>query len=215
MCIRDRVDVTELQTLKKAVRASRTLELEKGILERAREVAASNAMLDAQHRHLRRLFEQAPGFIAVLRGPLHVFDLVNESYRQLIGHRDVVGKPVRQALPEIQGQGFYELLDRVYASGEPYVGRSIRVLLQRTPDAPPEERWIDLVYQPVLEEDGSVSGILAQGHDMTEQHLAQEEMRRYRAQLEQLLSERTQDLLQSRAEHEQTRAQLELSLIHI
>ncbi|MCH2241749.1 MAG: PAS domain-containing protein [Aquabacterium sp.] len=203
------VDVTELQTLKQAMRASRTMELEKGILERAREVAASNAMLDAQHRHLRRLFEQAPGFIAVLRGPLHVFDLVNESYRQLIGHRDVVGKTVRQALPEVEGQGFFELLDRVYASGEPYVGRSIRVLLQRTPDAPPEERWIDLVYQPVLEDDGSVSGILAQGHDMTEQHQAQEEMRRYRTQLEQLLSERTQDLLQSRAEHEQTRAQLE------
>jgi PAS domain S-box-containing protein len=203
------VDVTELQTLKKAVRASRALELEKGILDRARELAASNAMLDAQHRHLRRLFEQAPGFIAVLRGPLHVFDLVNEAYRQLIGHRDVVGKTVREALPEIEGQGFFELLDRVYATGEPYVGRQLRVLLQRTPGAAPEERWVDLVYQPVLEEDGTVSGILAQGHDMTEQHLAQQEMQRYRTRLEQLLSERTQALMQSRADHEQTRAQLE------
>ena len=206
------VDVTELQTLRRTLRATRIgheLEMEKGILDRAREVAASNAVLDAQHRHLRRLFEQAPGFIAVLRGPLHVFDLVNESYRQLVGHRDLVGKPVREALPEIAGQGFYELLDRVYASGEAYVGRDIRVLLQRTPDAPAEERWIDFVYQPVLEDDGSVSGILAQGHDMTEQHQAVEELQRYRLQLERLLSERTQALAQSRAEHAETRAQLE------
>ncbi|WKB53602.1 PAS domain-containing protein [Eleftheria terrae] len=206
------VDVTELQTLKKAVRAAeqaRRNEIEASVLQRAQAVQAAHRTLDVQHRQLRRLFEQAPGFIAVLRGPLHVFDLVNQAYYQLVGHRDILGKPVREALPEVAGQGFFELLDRVLETGEAFVGRGMRVQVQPEPGGPLQERYVDLVYQPVLEADGSVSGIFAQGHDITEQRRAEEERERYRCRLETLVHERTAALERSQAEHAQTQAQLQ------
>lgn len=79
-------------------------------------------MLAERHRaeeltRLQQLFQQAPGIIAVLRGPHHIFDIANEAYQLLVGHRDILGKPVREALPEVNGQGFFELLDEVYATG--------------------------------------------------------------------------------------------------
>jgi PAS domain-containing protein len=88
-------------------------------------------------KRLARQFESAPGFIAVLRGPEHVFELTNASYRRLIGNRDdVVGRTIREALPDIAGQGFYELLDQVYQSGRTYVGRRTPITLQTEGSTP-------------------------------------------------------------------------------
>jgi PAS domain-containing protein len=88
-------------------------------------------ILKSERKHLLGLFNQAPGFIAVLSGLDHVFQLVNEAYYQLVGHREIVGKPVREALPDIMGQSFEELLDKVYASGTPFVGKGMRFEAQR------------------------------------------------------------------------------------
>ncbi|HEX8384904.1 MAG TPA: PAS domain S-box protein [Rubricoccaceae bacterium] len=121
-------------------------------------------------------FDQAPAFIAVLRGPDHVFEYVNQAYLQLVGFRDVLGAPAREALPEVEGQGFFELLDRVYESGEPFVGTEVPISLQREPGAPPEERFVDFVYQPLLGPNGSVRGILAQGVDATDRVLAHRDL---------------------------------------
>ena len=112
--------------------------------------------------------------MAVLRGPDHVFEITNAGYLQLIGHRDVIGKPVREALPEIDGQGFFELLDEVYSTrrgvcrhgacrADPAASRVRRL----------EERFLDFVYQPMRDADGAVSGIFVQGHDITDQKLAE------------------------------------------
>ncbi len=128
------------------------------------------AQLARERQHFRQLMQQAPGFVAVGHGPSHVFELVNNAYYQLVGHRDIIGKPVREALPELAGQGFYELLDQVFASGEPFIGRAMPILLQPEPDAPPVQRHIDFIYQPIMDEDGQVSGIFVQGHDVTEAH---------------------------------------------
>jgi PAS domain-containing protein len=80
---------------------------------------------EEENERLVTLFEQAPGIIAVLRGPDHVFEITNRSYLQLVGHRALVGKAVRDALPEVQGQGFFELLDHVYRTGQPFVGHAV------------------------------------------------------------------------------------------
>src|SRR5580692_7796666 len=90
------------------------------------------ADLVAERNTFADVFKRSPSFMAILRGPQHIFELVNDRYLQLIGNRDVLGKPVREALPDIDGQGFFELLDAVYAGGEPYVGKDVRVMLQRT-----------------------------------------------------------------------------------
>jgi PAS domain S-box-containing protein len=139
-------------------------------------VEAERRRLDEAER-LRQLFDRAPGFMAVVRGPDHVFEMMNRSYLQLVGHRNLIGKPVREALPEVEGQGFFELLDEVYRSGEPYRGRSMPIQLQRTPGAAPEERLVDFIFQPIREANGSVSGIFAEGYDVTEQQLAESKLR--------------------------------------
>src|SRR3954451_13792102 len=91
--------------------------------------------LEAETERLRGMFDQAPGFMALLSGPDHVFQSTNTAYLQLIGHRNLVGKSVREAVPEAEGQGFLDLLDQVYRNGEAYVGRGIAVDLQRSPGA--------------------------------------------------------------------------------
>jgi signal transduction histidine kinase/CheY-like chemotaxis protein len=120
-------------------------------------------------RTLQTWFDNAPGFIALLRGPDHVLEMVNRAYYQLVGHREILGKPVAEALPEIRSQGFNELMDQVYESAQPFIGRAVPVRIQKSPGAPLVERFIDLVYQPVYDAQGRVTGIFAQGHDVTEQ----------------------------------------------
>jgi signal transduction histidine kinase len=117
---------------------------------------------------LADLFEQAPAFFALLNGPEHTFKMVNGPYLQLIGHRSLLGKTVREAVPEAEGQGFIKLLDGVYRTGTPFVGRGTPIQLARTPDHPLELRYMDFVYQPKREPDGSVSGIIVLGVDVTD-----------------------------------------------
>jgi PAS domain S-box-containing protein len=151
------------------------------LLENARE-----ARREAEHeRHrYREAFNHAPAFVAVLSGPEHRFVFANPAYRRLIGGRRVVGRPLLDALPEMSDQPFPALLDRVLATGERYVGREVRVLLSEpggevTGPAEPTaaesapdgltERYVDFVYEPVREADGSVTGIFVHGVDVTEQ----------------------------------------------
>ena len=126
--------------------------------------------LEAERKSLRLMFEQAPGFIAMLSGPEHRFTMVNEAYRTLVAARDVVGRTVAEALPEVVEQGFVRLLDQVYASGEPHIGRGAPVHLQHGPDGVLTELYLDFIYQPIVAGDGVTSGIFIQGHDVTEQH---------------------------------------------
>jgi PAS domain S-box-containing protein len=124
----------------------------------------------AEVDRLRQLFAQSPSFIAVLRGPEHRFEMTNPGYQRLIGHRDVIGKTVREALPEIDGQGFFEFLDSVYAKGEPVTGQSAQVTILRAPDGVPEPRYVDFVYQPIRDTGGLVTGIFVEGIDVTDAH---------------------------------------------
>jgi two-component sensor histidine kinase len=143
-----------------------------------RALLASQQALEEERDRLYALFEDAPSFVAVVESPQHVFRLTNAAYRQLIGHRDVIGKDARAALPEVEGQGLFELLDQVYATGDAFRGDGVRVFLQRTPDAPLEERFVDFIYQPIREADGTVSGIFVEGSDTTERslYLAQQKL---------------------------------------
>ncbi|HZZ40902.1 MAG TPA: ATP-binding protein [Acidobacteriaceae bacterium] len=123
--------------------------------------------LQSERQRLLAAFQQAPAFFALLKGPEHVFDLVNPMYLRLIGGREVVGKPVRHAMPEIVEQGYVDLLDRVFRTGEPFVGQGLRFTLEEADGLPREERYVDFLYQPLREADGSISGILVFGVDLT------------------------------------------------
>jgi PAS domain S-box-containing protein len=176
------VDVTELQRLRVLARTSglssgASVLIETGMLRRAQAVQEANQALTEERQHLRGLFEQAPGFMAALSGPDHVFTMANAAYLRLVGREDIVGKTVREALPEVVDQGFLTLLDRVHESGQPFVGRSIRIVLEPSSGGASEERFLDFVYQPIFGPDGKVSGIFVQGHDVTEQKRNEEALR--------------------------------------
>lgn len=169
------VDVTDIHLLRQNAKASQN---ESGMLDRARQVQAENTSLNAERGFLLRLFEQAPSFMAVLRGPDHVFELANGAYAKLVGHRDVLGLTVAEALPEVAGQGYIALLDQVLTTGEAFVGRGVPIMLQSTPGQPLEQRYLDFIYQPIARADGRTDGIFVQGHDITEQKLAEHELAR-------------------------------------
>ncbi len=163
------------------------------VLRAANErLAAEVATRTGERDRLRALFQRAPGFMCVLRGADHVFEFMNEAYHQLVGHRDLTGLPVRVAMPEIEGQGFLELLDEVFRTGQPFVGRQMPVALQRGPGSPLEQRYVNLVYQPIVEPDGTVSGIFAEGHDVTDHVISENALRALNADLERQVIERTQ-----------------------
>ena len=98
--------------------------------------AKMRSLEEAQAVRLASVFAHAPVGIATLKGAAHVFEFANRRYLDLIGGRPVEGRPIREALPELEGQGIYELLDGVYQSGEPFVGRSVRVMIQRRAQLP-------------------------------------------------------------------------------
>lgn len=132
-------------------------------------VITSENTLKSVHR-LRTLMEQAPGFVAVGRGPDFVFELANKAYYQLVGNREILGKTVRKALPELEDQDILEFLDQVYKTGKPFIGRAMPIQLRTHPNKPLVTRYVDFIYQPIFEKDNSVSGIFVQGHDVTEAH---------------------------------------------
>jgi signal transduction histidine kinase len=134
--------------------------------------------VEVERSRFADVFHQAPTFLAVLRGEDHVFDLVNEAYYQLVGHRELVGLPLFDALPEIRGQGFEALLHRVLTTGEPFVGREQPLRVARTADSPPEDRYVDFVYLPLMAGDGTRVGVIAHGSDVTEQVRARHEVER-------------------------------------
>ncbi|MES2760035.1 MAG: PAS domain S-box protein [Pseudomonadota bacterium] len=148
-------------------------------------VIAAQRHVDEMDR-LRQLFQQAPGFMAMLRGPQHVFDMTNAAYQQVVGTRALLGRPIREAMPELAGQGIYELLDKVYASGVPYVARGMPVRLQREAGAPLESLMINFVYQPITGADGAISGVFIEGSDVTEQYMAQQDLARNIIRLEEV-----------------------------
>jgi PAS domain S-box-containing protein len=138
------------------------------VLTEVTQQVRTERILQRQADQLEQLFEDAPGFMALLGGPQHRFELANKTYRQLIGARNPIGKTFREVLPELETQGFFELVDQVYESAEPYVGSRTPVLLQRVAGAALEERWVDFIFQPVRDQEGAVRGIFIQGTDVTE-----------------------------------------------
>jgi PAS domain S-box-containing protein len=147
----------------------------------------TRAALQADREHLHRLFQQAPSMICILSGPEHVFELANPIYLEFIGNRDVIGRKLREAVPELEEQGFPKILDDVYATGKPFVGRQIPVTAQPQDGSPAKTQYFDFVYQPIKDEQGRVTGIFAEGHDVTEQVHAQTSLRESEARLEAVL----------------------------
>ncbi|PZP47878.1 MAG: hybrid sensor histidine kinase/response regulator [Azospirillum brasilense] len=168
------VDVTGFRQLQGAIERSGLSSalgippVETDILGRAQGVYESNLALRTQRDSLAELFAQAPSFMALLRGPEHRFELANGSYLKLIGHREVLGKPIAEALPDAAAQGYLALLDHVFRTGETYFASGASYAVQAEPGAATDQRYLDFVYQPIRDRQGKVTGIFVEGTDVTD-----------------------------------------------
>ncbi|MGE5563014.1 MAG: ATP-binding protein [Bacillota bacterium] len=164
------------------------------VVETTSKVRAER-QLSSDRKRLQQMFDEAPGFIALLEGPEHRFAMANRAYVRLVG-REVVGKTVAEALPEVRDQGYIDLLDRVAGSREPYVGRAVPVAVNR--DGTLQQVFVDFIYQPLIGSDGEVTGIFVQGHDVTE-HKRSEALRTAHNKILQLAirNEKLEDTLEA------------------
>jgi PAS domain S-box-containing protein len=164
-----------------------------GVLNQGNEttrLVLSERARSAEIERLRDYFRQAPGAIALLHGPDHVFEIANPEYLELVGHRDVIGKTVADALPEVVGQGFIELLDQVYRTGETFRASGTPVLLQRTAGEP-ETRTLDFVYHPIKDANGNCTDIFVAASDVTDSTAAAEALRHSEERLQLALNAST------------------------
>ena len=155
--------------------AERLAESEQQLDESRRQAEAERERLlrelQAASDRMRDIFHRAPAIMCVMSGPDHVIEMANQRYLELAGSRPLAQRPVRAALPELAGQGFIDVLDRVYASGEAVEGHNVRLLLQGRSGgahAGLEEHFLDFVCMALRDPDGSVSGVLLHGVDVTE-----------------------------------------------
>ncbi len=165
-----------------------------GTIVEVREISAERAAqaererlqreLEVERGRLATVFEHSASYMAVVRGVDHVFEMANPLYRQLTGDRPLIGRPAREAVPELVGQGYIALLDRVRDTGVPFTATEARVLFRKAADGPLDEHFINFVYQPLPDVDGSIFGILAHGVDVTEVVRARQQAEEQAAELE-------------------------------
>jgi signal transduction histidine kinase/CheY-like chemotaxis protein len=130
--------------------------------------AEVHAIEESHTRRLTTIFQHAPVAIAILKGPRHVFEFANDSYLEAAGRTAVIGRTIREVFPELEGQGIYELLDSVYASGQPFMADSLRVQMRRRGADALEDVYFKFVYQPMPGQSGEIEGIAVVATDVTD-----------------------------------------------
>jgi len=152
--------------------------------------------LQAAHQRMSEVFMRAPAFMCVLTGPEHVYEYVNDRYRELVGDRPLLGLATERAVPEVVPQGLVAMLDRVYATGEPYTANDLRIQLQRSPGAAPEARYLDMVFIALRDGDGTVTGLLGHGVDQTHRKLAEIALHDSRERFQKIVSQAATGVLE-------------------
>lgn len=116
------------------------------------------------------IYENAPGFIAISRGADHRFEYANASYREFTKRDDLIGKTVADVFPELAAQGFLDLIDEVYRTGTPFRASDLPISIFDPATNSLQRRWMDVVYQPLRNTDGTISGLFCEGQDVTDLH---------------------------------------------
>jgi PAS domain S-box-containing protein len=171
------VEVTEQVLARRAVEEAN---------ERERQ---ERAAAEFERNQLRELFKQAPAGIAIMTGPELRWSFVNATACKILGRRpeELLNRTVRESLPELKGQIFFELLDGVYRSGIAYQGKNVKAVLNRGPGQTAVDVYFDFVYQPVRNAAGGIEGLMILAVEVTEQHQT-------RSLLESRVQQRTHEL---------------------
>ena len=125
-----------------------------------------------EHARLQSMFQHAPGFMCLLRGPDHIFELVNDSYSKMIGSRALIGMKARDALAELPLEELHVLLNKAYVSGQPYTAVDMAITFPRGTTNDRAIIYVDFVVQPIVNSSGVATGIFVEGFDVTERTLS-------------------------------------------
>ncbi|EYF06093.1 PAS domain-containing protein [Chondromyces apiculatus] len=153
---------------------------------RVTALESSLAEVSQERDDLRGAILQIPALFVLLKGKEHVFSLANKPWLEAVfgqKGRQVLGKTIREVMPELQGQGFYELLDRVYRTGETHFGAFTPVDLDRAGTGELERRYHNFHYIAHRGKEGEVRGIIVHSHDVTTEFLARQEVLNLNAKL--------------------------------
>ncbi|HEX9954983.1 MAG TPA: ATP-binding protein [Allosphingosinicella sp.] len=146
-------------------------------------VHRARAQLMHENERLTEVFTRAPFLIAFSTAPDMRITYANDAFAAFYGNRPLAGLPVAEAIPEAVEQGFLAMLEHVYRTGEPWIGKNVPVTVRNPPDFADDLRYVDFIYQPLHEADGSVTGIACFGYDETENKRAQEHSVKLQTQL--------------------------------
>ncbi|MBE9181050.1 PAS domain S-box protein [Oculatella sp. LEGE 06141] len=135
----------------------------------------ARAEVELQRSYMHSLLMQAPALISIQRGADHVYEFANSLFCQMMRDREFLGKSVREVFPELQDQGFFSLLDRVYTTGEPYFGKEVSAKLDRRGEGGLEEGFFNFVYQPMYGLDGTVEGVMTFAFEVTDHVLSRQQ----------------------------------------
>ncbi|MGV3539742.1 MAG: PAS domain-containing protein [Rufibacter sp.] len=172
------LDVTEFVEARRQVERSaqelQTLntELEQRVEERTRELQLAKAASETQRLQLENLFMQAPTAIVILDGPELTYQLINPVYQQIFPGRELLGKPLLKALPELEGTPIPDLLKNVYQTGETYVAKDLMLKLARHEGGPLEEIHWTFTYQARYNAEGKIDGVMVFAYEVTDQVVA-------------------------------------------
>ena len=147
------------------------------------EEKANDVLKERQVLH--NFFIQTPAMLAILKGPEYVFELANPLYRQFIGNRNPVGQKLIEALPELEGQGFIEILDTVYKTGEPFTGTEMPAIIEKS-KGKPEQVFLNVNFQAFNDTKGDTEGILVFAYDVTTQVTARKQLELHGEMMNQL-----------------------------
>lgn len=150
------------------------------------EAELAKIQAEVERSRLQEFFRKAPALIAVTKGGDHVYEFVNTAHQQVVGRSEaeLIGKPMKEIFPELQGQGFFEALDEVYQTGKTFVGNEMPATYDRYNNGIIYQGFFNCVYQPLWNTAGEVEGILLHAVEVTEQVLARQKTEDLLRQLE-------------------------------
>lgn len=158
------------------------------VTEQRRAEQELHEKTENERQTLHDFFMQAPAAHCILRGPNHVYELINPGYRELIGDRDLLGKSVREAHPDVEGQGFFDILDRVFTTREAFIGREVPFSLDKGQGVR-KAAYVNFIYQPILNRHEETDGILVFAYEVTEQVAARQRIEVSEARFRSLIEE--------------------------
>lgn len=140
--------------------------------------------LENEKHKLEAIFQKSPAVIALWRGKDMIFEKANPEYRKICGNRDVVGKKLLDALPELKGQGFDKLILNVFETGVPYVGKEELAKMISVEGEPPKDFYFDFSYVQIRDSSGAPYGVYTHAIDVTDKVMARRALEENKKMLE-------------------------------